>query len=380
MTWNTYTAQGQLKQLSAASPLAPMIPISDTVLGTTQASITVNLPSTYQHALIYVSGRSDVATAGNQVYIRLNGDSAANYDTETVIAAAATNTASESLAQTQAHAGWIPGSTTPAGSVGKTVIELLDYNDTTHHKMMTSRCALTEGTTSGLIFHSVHTTRWRSTAAATSFTLLPPSGNFTAGTRVTVYGMGVTNPNGIGVGAFTPPTYATTLPASPADGQQAILVDSTTSPTYQWLFRYNAGSSQTDKWEFVGGIPYHNSGNPNAVFNTGTQVAATGYYYFTGMHMTVPRAGVYRVSGDAWLDPNTSATVFELDTFAGTSQGGASLRRQFTPTGSQQASIATSGVTASIASSTVVGVCVAGTVATHRIISASVNIIPVRVS
>jgi len=291
MTWNTYTAQGQLKQLSAASPLAPMIPISDTVLGTTQASITVNLPSTYQHALIYVSGRSDVATAGNQVYIRLNGDSAANYDTETVIAAAATNTASESLAQTQAHAGWIPGSTTPAGSVGKTVIELLDYNDTTHHKMMTSRCALTEGTTSGLIFHSVHTTRWRSTAAATSFTLLPPSGNFTAGTRVTVYGMGVTNPNGIGVGAFTPPTYATTLPASPADGQQAILVDSTTSPTYQWLFRYNAGSSQTDKWEFIGGTPAIAKVDTSETTASAFPVNLTT----TGPTITVARAGQYLV-------------------------------------------------------------------------------------
>lgn len=49
--------------------------------------------------------------------------------------------------------------------------------------------------------------------------------------------------------------YGTTLPASPVDGQEAILVDSITNPTYQWRFRYNAGSSSAYKWEFVGGAP-----------------------------------------------------------------------------------------------------------------------------
>jgi hypothetical protein len=48
-------------------------------------------------------------------------------------------------------------------------------------------------------------------------------------------------------------SYGTTLPASPVDGQEAILVDSLTNPTYQWRFRYNAGSTSPYKWEFVGG-------------------------------------------------------------------------------------------------------------------------------
>ena len=42
--------------------------------------------------------------------------------------------------------------------------------------------------------------------------------------------------------------YGTTLPASPVDGQEAILVDSVTNPTYQWRFRYNAGSTSAYKW------------------------------------------------------------------------------------------------------------------------------------
>ena len=59
----------------------------------------------------------------------------------------------------------------------------------------------------------------------------------------------------------TPPTvfgpvgagYGTILPASPIDGQEYTLVDSLTNPSYQWRFRWNAGSSSAYKWEFVGG-------------------------------------------------------------------------------------------------------------------------------
>lgn len=50
-------------------------------------------------------------------------------------------------------------------------------------------------------------------------------------------------------------SYATTLPANPVNGQEAILVDSATNPTYQWRFRYNANSTSAYKWEFVGGAP-----------------------------------------------------------------------------------------------------------------------------
>jgi hypothetical protein len=51
-------------------------------------------------------------------------------------------------------------------------------------------------------------------------------------------------------------TYGTALPATPADGREHILVDSTTNPTWQWRFRYNAGSSSSYKWEYLGGSPF----------------------------------------------------------------------------------------------------------------------------
>jgi hypothetical protein len=85
------------------------------------------------------------------------------------------------------------------------------------------------------------------------------------------------------------PAYGTTLPGSPTDGQEAILVDSITLPTYQWRFRWNAGSSNADKWEFVGG-----SAVVVEVATSETTTSATYAALATaGPSFTLPRAGVY---------------------------------------------------------------------------------------
>jgi len=85
--------------------------------------------------------------------------------------------------------------------------------------------------------------------------------------------------------------YGTTLPAAPYDKQLAILVDSITVPTYQWMFRYNSGSSNADKWEFVGGAPARHT------VNTSETTASTTYVNLTttGPTFTIPRAGEYLV-------------------------------------------------------------------------------------
>jgi hypothetical protein len=84
------------------------------------------------------------------------------------------------------------------------------------------------------------------------------------------------------------PSYGTSLPASPYDGQEAILVDSTNAPTYSWRFRYNAGSTSTYKWEFVGGSP---AGGFVAA-NEGTS-STTFVDLATPQNFALPRSGDY---------------------------------------------------------------------------------------
>lgn len=120
--------------------------------------------------------------------------------------------------------------------------------------------------------------------------------------------------------------YGTSLPGAPSDGDEYILVDSTTAPTYQWRFRYNAGASGTYKWEFVGGAPYtFFTSDPNAVLNGQTQVGATGYYRpTTGGVFTLPRAGDWEIAGSAILDTNGATNqTLTAQAFAGTTFGAA---------------------------------------------------------
>jgi len=91
-------------------------------------------------------------------------------------------------------------------------------------------------------------------------------------------------------GPATPVTYSTSLPASPVDGQEAILVDSVTNPSYQWRFRWNAGSTSSYKWEFVGGVPqFAAGGNLNSY--TGSALTPLS----SGPNVPIVRAGEYLV-------------------------------------------------------------------------------------
>jgi len=98
-------------------------------------------------------------------------------------------------------------------------------------------------------------------------------------------------------GALLPVQYGTSLPVSPVDGQEAILVDSLTAPTYQWRFRYNAGSSSAYKWEFVGGAP------PRVASAASQSISSTSPVSFSpAVSATLARAGEYRVTISAQID------------------------------------------------------------------------------
>jgi hypothetical protein len=101
--------------------------------------------------------------------------------------------------------------------------------------------------------------------------------------------------------ASTVITPATSLPGSPTDGQQSVLTDSTTVPTYAWLLQW---SSTASKWFFLGGSPlasYATAGLASNVAPGASYVAYTG-----APSVTVPRAGVYTVRHGAGISQNTT--------------------------------------------------------------------------
>jgi len=122
-------------------------------------------------------------------------------------------------------------------------------------------------------------------------------------------------------GALSVGAYGTSLPASPVDGQEYTLVDSTTTPTYTWRFRYNAGSSSSYKWEFVGGAPL--TAQSGAFSPTGDST------WRSGVSVTMARAGEYQVQAGFFVQPTPAgATIYSGPGVNGGSAGAAAVQYQ----------------------------------------------------
>ena len=98
-------------------------------------------------------------------------------------------------------------------------------------------------------------------------------------------------------------SYGTSLPLGTADGMEAVLVDSLTNPSYQWRFRYNAGSTSAYKWECIGGDDVWKVAQAGAY-----SALATGFNPYAPIFNT-PRAGDWDVSAGAQFTSNPTANA-----------------------------------------------------------------------
>lgn len=89
----------------------------------------------------------------------------------------------------------------------------------------------------------------------------------------------------------------TSLATAPIPGQQIILTDSLTAPTYHWFLRYNADSSSSYKWECIGGTPAVVIVGPGSGFQATTSTTYTNLTT-TGPDFTLPSG----VGGDFLIE------------------------------------------------------------------------------
>ena len=88
-----------------------------------------------------------------------------------------------------------------------------------------------------------------------------------------------------------------TLPTSPFDGQEAILVDSLITPTYSWRFKYVASITDANKWVFIGGADIFAEVVTFETVNNNAYVAMAT----PGPSIVIPRSGIYQVEIGAKL-------------------------------------------------------------------------------
>lgn len=99
----------------------------------------------------------------------------------------------------------------------------------------------------------------------------------------------------------------TTLPASPVDGQECILCDSLSAPTYTWHLKYVAAKA-SNKWVFVGGAPLR------AEVTTLETTASTTYVALAtaGPALVIPVAGIYDI-GVGFVSQTAKSSFMSYD-------------------------------------------------------------------
>lgn len=170
--------------LNAALASVPQL-IQSSILSSSQASIIINVPSGYNHLQCVFTVKCDAGSA-QFVRLRLNGDTSSNYTWErltgnnTTVAgtnATATDTSIEigvtsSAADTANYFG-VGGFT--VGNIASAVFKPV----ASYFQGSLGAANAWTGTAGGI---------WLSTSAVTSVTVFPASGNFIAGSSLSIYG------------------------------------------------------------------------------------------------------------------------------------------------------------------------------------------------
>lgn len=108
---------------------------------------------------------------------------------------------------------------------------------------------------------------------------------------------------------LTPPQYVTALPAAPIDGQEIYYRADSTNGII-WHLRYNAASSSSYKWEFVGGSPIektYTAGFETLSASTGWVDAPT-----VGPKYDIVLAGDYMVQAQVSAYKASSGVIFAV--------------------------------------------------------------------
>lgn len=161
--------------------------IGTTILGASAASISITIPSGYNHLQCTYTGRQDSGSGGAFCFVRINGDSGANYTWQGLYGNVSTATSSNAAgAVSGIRLGVLPGSGDTANYFGTGAFTLGNVGSAVF-KPLSGHFQGPITTTNG--YAGTYGGIWASTAAITSVALFPNSGNLIAGSSLTIYGL-----------------------------------------------------------------------------------------------------------------------------------------------------------------------------------------------
>lgn len=164
-------------------------PLADLILGSpTSVFDFTSIDAGFAHLLLVAYLRTSGTVTADQLVVRFNNDSAADYDYQRMTAANAALSSAALAAQTIGRGGVYPGASDGANRFGAVSILIPYYAGASNFKTYLAQSAAVDAnaanstldTTSGV---------WRSASPINRVTLFTSTGSFTADSRVTLYGL-----------------------------------------------------------------------------------------------------------------------------------------------------------------------------------------------
>ena len=149
-----------------------------------------SISGSWAHLMLMCYLRSAAVAAEDNVSLRFNNDSAANYDYQELQGRAATATAAEAFATNEARFATVPGSTSGSNLFAAASICIPHYANASNNKALVTENSTKYGTSTTNMRALTYASFWRSNAAITRITIISDVGaNLVAGCRVGLYGL-----------------------------------------------------------------------------------------------------------------------------------------------------------------------------------------------
>jgi hypothetical protein len=160
-------------------------PIATQTLGTAAASVTFSsITGTYTDLVLVMSAKGTGAGSDRDVSMTFNSDTGANYSRTRLFGNGTSAQSSRTTGASNIVIGNMPGSSSTLGD-GNMVIQINNYSNSTTNKtvLIRSNTASTYGTVFAIVG------LWRNTAAITTITFTPDTGNFDTNSTFSLYGI-----------------------------------------------------------------------------------------------------------------------------------------------------------------------------------------------
>jgi len=160
--------------------------IATTTLGSAAATIDFNsIAASWTDLKLIVTGHQ-TGTGGAVMYLGFNSDTASNYSNTEIRGNGSVTASSRGTSTTNMRIGFIQDDSISSSYTSVSIADIFSYAGSTFKTVLGAGSADANG--SGVVGNAVGL--WRSTAAITSITIFPVTGNtWTANTTATLYGI-----------------------------------------------------------------------------------------------------------------------------------------------------------------------------------------------